>query len=81
MLEAGQELHQPGRLTATLQQVPPNLKSAQPRPGQTVRPQDSQGVLAEIHREQLQGGRERGREVVQQGVVAQVESLQASELP
>ena len=51
VLEAGQELHQPGRLTAALQQVAPNLQPAQPRPGQTVRPQDSQAVLAEINRE------------------------------
>ena len=79
VVEGRQETDQPGHTTAALQGVPTNLQPRQPGPGQTVRPQHSQVVVAEVHRDEVQGGGERGGELAQSGVVADVESLQSRE--
>ena len=77
--QAGQELRQPGEVTAALQRVPAQLQSGQLSPGQTVRPQHAQGVLAEINCAQLQGGTETDGELAQAGVLLELQSLQAGE--
>ena len=81
VLEVGQERDKPGQVTPAVQRVPSNLQPRQPRPGETVRPQDSQLVVAQIHPAQFPRGGERGREMAQSGVVADGERLQSSEPP